>query len=574
LDVNELDRNGKYFRHDSNFEKKITVIGWVIFLVLVFEDIFSRIYIADRIFVTKLLLVQGSLYAVYIRAGQIYLKIIRKDKLKDNHYMVLQIIKIVTAISLVTSMYHGLFFYIFAFMPVLPISLDVGFKKTIGYIAIGWLTQGLSRMLMLHWLGNSYFSGALSQEGYFLVIIVQYLLFIIICYVCGIIYDEYAKSQLENEILVERLGDKYVQLEQAKKEIQLHYDKLREANDQLKLSNKKLSSSVAEFFTLQQISQAITSIFDMNELLRFVNDAIIGVMGAYDSTIALCYGTKQKLRVQVSSIRDKKDLAVVSDYINSDVLKPPFLEGHSMIDNNVTAEKYPFTKGRNIQSLICAPLVVKGNVVGIVLIEHRIMDAFDNENVRLLEIITQQVSVAIENTRLYKQMQDLARLDGLTGAYNRIFFQDALEMEYERALAQGYDLSLVIFDVDYFKEFNDRYGHLFGDLVLKSISAYVMKNLREEDIFARYGGEEFVVLMPHTTLDQAGVKAEDFRRGIEGLSITDRLISASVTISAGVSSFPASAGRPTELIKTSDDALYQAKRDGRNLVRLAPIREC
>jgi diguanylate cyclase (GGDEF)-like protein len=115
---------------------------------------------------------------------------------------------------------------------------------------------------------------------------------------------------------------------------------------------------------------------------------------------------------------------------------------------------------------------------------------------------------------------------------------------------------------------------LFGDLVLKSISAYVMKNLREEDIFARYGGEEFVVLMPHTTLDQAGVKAEDFRRGIEGLSITDRLISASVTISAGVSSFPASAGRPTELIKTSDDALYQAKRDGRNLVRLAPIREC
>jgi diguanylate cyclase (GGDEF)-like protein len=96
-----------------------------------------------------------------------------------------------------------------------------------------------------------------------------------------------------------------------------------------------------------------------------------------------------------------------------------------------------------------------------------------------------------------------------------------------------------------------------------------MDNLRKEDIFARYGGEEFVMLMPHTTLQQAEEKAEDLRKGISNLLVTDRVITVSVTVSVGVSSFPLSAGRPTELIKTSDDALYEAKRDGRNMVRLA-----
>src|SRR5690606_949267 len=117
---------------------------------------------------------------------------------------------------------------------------------------------------------------------------------------------------------------------------------------------------------------------------------------------------------------------LVSDYINSDVLKPSVKDGNSMIDNDVDSEDYPFTKGRNIRSLICVPLIAKGNVLGIVLIEHSMPDAFSNDNVRLLEIISQQVGIAIENARLYQQMHDLATLDGLTGAYNRLYFQDNL----------------------------------------------------------------------------------------------------------------------------------------------------
>jgi diguanylate cyclase (GGDEF)-like protein len=235
----------------------------------------------------------------------------------------------------------------------------------------------------------------------------------------------------------------------------------------------------------------------------------------------------------------------------------------------VNPDDYPFTRGRKIQSLICVPLIAKGNVLGIVLIEHGIPNAFNSDNVRLLEIISQQVGIAIENARLYQQMHDLATLDGLTGAYNRLYFQDNLQIEFKKAQEGNYDLSLLMFDIDHFKKFNDTHGHLFGDLVLKNISAYIMKKLRKEDIFARYGGEEFVILMPHTTLDQIVEKAEDIRRGIGSMMISDRVISASVTISIGVSSYPETADNQVTLIKSADDALYEAKRQGRNRVCVA-----
>ena len=96
-----------------------------------------------------------------------------------------------------------------------------------------------------------------------------------------------------------------------------------------------------------------------------------------------------------------------------------------------------------------------------------------------------------------------------------------------------------------------------------------MKKLRKEDIFARYGGEEFVILMPHTSLEQVVEKAEDIRKGVGSLIISDRVISASVTISIGVSSFPETADSQVTLVKSADDALYEAKRQGRNRVCVA-----
>lgn len=128
---------------------------------------------------------------------------------------------------------------------------------------------------------------------------------------------------------------------------------------------------------------------------------------------------------------------------------------------------------------------------------------------------------------------------------------------------------MLMFDIDHFKRFNDTHGHQFGDLVLKTLSAFVMEKLRKTDLFARYGGEEFVILMPHTTRQQAYDKAEELRRGIEKLPVSSQQVTASVTVSIGVSTYPDTADTEVALIKAADDAMYEAKNAGRNLVRLA-----
>jgi diguanylate cyclase (GGDEF)-like protein len=575
LDIIEHHREGKNFESYIKYEVMIAKHGWTVFLVLFIEDLLARIYLDSQDFVAPLIFVQILFFALFYGVNLMKLALSKKGKEVPKYaFTVAKILEIVIVAAFVSTMYHSPFFYSVALLPIAFICMSRGFKNTTPYILIGLAAQMGNQLMTLLLFRNT---GIKLLDArfllYFIVIAAQYLLFTVFCHVWSIVYEEYLRSEEENNILIDRLGDKYVQLEQVKKEIQAHYDKIRETNSQLEEANNKLTASVAEFFTLQQISQAITSIFDMNELLKFVNDVIIGVMGVYHSTIALCYGPHNKLKVQVSSIFDKKDLAIVSDYINSDVLKPSTEEGRSMIDNAVNPDDYPFTKGRDIQSMICVPLLAKGKTLGIVLIEHNMKDAFDSENVRLLEIIAQQVSTAIENARLYQQMHDLATLDGLTGAYNRLYFQDKLMEEFKKAQDKGYDLSFIIFDIDHFKKFNDTYGHLFGDQVLKSISAFITKTLRKEDIFARYGGEEFVILMPHTTLEQAREKAEDLRQGISMLTVTDRVVSASVTVSIGVSSFPQTAGRPTELVKTADDALYAAKNGGRNQVCVAQPRD-
>lgn len=574
MGIIDHESNEKTYTNYMKYEHGITKIGWAIFVFLILEDVFTRLFVVKQSLKVSSIAFQGVLLVAFIA-----LSIFKANHAKNtasHHKRTFELIKffeIITIVVLISTMYHGMFFHFVALLPITFISLTKGFKKTIPYVLLSFLSQMSSQYVVSRWFLRIGAENLVNQVPFIAISTVQYLLFVLLCYIWSGIYNKYARSEEENNILIDRLGDKYVQLEQAKKEIQNHYERLVQSNSQLEEANNKLTASLAEFYTLQQISQAITSIFDMNELLKFVNDVIIGVMGVSHSTIALCYGPQNKLKVQVSSIFDKKDLAIVSDYINCDILKPSTEEGRSMIDNAVNEEDYPFTKGRNIKAMICVPLLAKGRTLGIVLIEHSLKDAFDDENVRLLEVISQQVSIAIENARLYQQMHDLATLDGLTGAYNRLYFNDKLQEEFNKAQAKGHDLSFIIFDIDHFKKFNDTYGHLFGDLVLKTLSAYIMKTLRKEDIFARYGGEEFVILMPYTNLEQAKEKAEDLRMGVSQLNITDRVVSASVTISVGVSTYPETAGRSQELISTADDALYEAKHAGRNLVRAAKLRK-
>ncbi|MBN9161107.1 MAG: diguanylate cyclase [Myxococcales bacterium] len=168
-----------------------------------------------------------------------------------------------------------------------------------------------------------------------------------------------------------------------------------------------------------------------------------------------------------------------------------------------------------------------------------------------------------------QQMIDAALRDGLTRTYNKKFFQDRLETEFAYAKRHKSMLSLVMFDVDFFKRVNDTYGHLAGDAVLVHLARITQATIRTEDVLARYGGEEFAVICRGIALLNAGVLGERLRARVEQENFDYQGTRLPVTISVGVAALPeANVATPSELVRDADSALYEAKRSGRNRVCL------
>ncbi|AKU95223.1 response regulator/GGDEF domain protein [Labilithrix luteola] len=171
-----------------------------------------------------------------------------------------------------------------------------------------------------------------------------------------------------------------------------------------------------------------------------------------------------------------------------------------------------------------------------------------------------------------QQMYDAALRDGLTRTYNKKFFLDRLETEFSYSKRHRTMLSLVMFDVDHFKRINDTYGHLAGDAVLVLLARTAQATVRQEDVLARYGGEEFAIICRGTPLLNAGVFAERLRMAVEQTSFEYGGVRLPVNISVGVTALPeVNVNSPVELIAHCDEALYEAKRSGRNRVCMRGI---
>lgn len=556
----------------SSYEKVIAVFLVVIIPPLVLSDAYVE-YIAKQTMVNySKIVLQVVLYIALIATTLLKLYQIKRNNLKPRQlYRILKLIDIFLISLLFSTLKYGMFFCFIAFVPIVSICITEGFRASMLYVLYAMVIQFLSTLLIPDIIGTE---ATLIKNLNFsreLFIITLYLVFIVLLKILAMHNDLHTLRELDNQKLLSELRREYEQLEQARNERHEQFEKLKEVNFQLEDMNKKLTASLAEFFTLQQISQSISSIFDMNELLQFVNDIIIGVMGVATSNIALYNSEGNRLKVQVTNINNARERALLTDNINSTALKECLDRGMTIIDNSVDPDKYPFTKGRNVRSLICVPLQVKSNGYGLILLEHNIPNAFDEDSVRLLEVITQHISIAIENAKLYEKLQEYANTDGLTQVYNRVFFQNRLREELNCAKQQGYEVSIIFFDIDDFKAYNDTYGHLFGDMILQAIALTVKESVRKDDVVARFGGEEFVILLPYTGKEMAYEKAEELRRKISELVICDKdnNVARAVSVSMGVSTFPTLAKNETELLNSADEALYIAKERGKNCVALA-----
>ena len=180
------------------------------------------------------------------------------------------------------------------------------------------------------------------------------------------------------------------------------------------------------------------------------------------------------------------------------------------------------------------------------------------------------------NEKLRRQLEEIEHLqvalkeqairDSLTGCFNRRYLDETLERELARSRREGYPLSLVILDLDYFKQINDTYGHLAGDQALIVLADTLRADIRQEDVLCRYGGEEFVILMPRMPLDKAVERAESWRQKIAEIRVVFGNFKLSFTASAGVAAYPDHGKMPDELTHAADTALYVAKNSGRNRV--------
>ncbi|MFW5775537.1 MAG: diguanylate cyclase [Chitinivibrionales bacterium] len=217
---------------------------------------------------------------------------------------------------------------------------------------------------------------------------------------------------------------------------------------------------------------------------------------------------------------------------------------------------------RSVKSICIAPLMIHKSLRGAIIAFGPREENYEKSHANLLGLVASQTSMTLERAAYLRRQEDLARLDGLTGLMNHRVFQERIREEIERVKRYRRPLSLLMFDIDHFKKFNDTYGHPVGDEVIKMVSRTIKGMIRTTDLAFRYGGEEFCVVLPETSADKALNLAERLRRRVE---LNRAVKDLAVTISLGVTDLQNNESAE-KLIKRADSALYAAKEGGRNRV--------
>ncbi len=183
--------------------------------------------------------------------------------------------------------------------------------------------------------------------------------------------------------------------------------------------------------------------------------------------------------------------------------------------------------------------------------------------------VTDQATSKLRIEGLNEKLEAISRVDGLTGLFNRRYWQERFELEYKLIFRTSKQVSVIILDIDHFKKVNDTYGHQAGDTVIKEVASVITQATRETDVCGRYGGEEFVVILPETTAEQANIVAERVRSMTESAVINHDGLDICVTISIGVAQFSEDYLTAMRWLEAADAALYNAKQAGRNRIVIA-----
>ena len=389
-------------------------------------------------------------------------------------------------------------------------------------------------------------------------------------------------SEVENNIY---LG-KQDFLEIYERNLQLEKE-IEERTHELNIANKRM-------LTLQHIWDMMNSSKPLNNVLETIVNSIQGELGYVHSSIM----RKQK-------DEEGEYLSVVAEAVNQtikradDILQTPIqarrlaytkggmfaeaLENRKIVQSkDIAASLHAIMPNveqsvidevltdKSIRSIIVIPLYTMETPFGLFCVFSSREELAESET-DFLSMFAQQIELAITIADLFEKVKEQAITDGMTGLYNRRYFEEYLKKEVTRAKRINQPFSIIGIDLDFLKKINDKYGHAYGDLAIKSIAQVLMSNARSIDTAARMGGEEFNILLPGIDSKGAMTAAERIRKAIE---ICELDTIGHITASIGVASFPEHSDSLEEILELTDQAMYQSKREGRNRVTLAkPVSE-
>ncbi|HSM23643.1 MAG TPA: diguanylate cyclase [Anaerolineaceae bacterium] len=320
---------------------------------------------------------------------------------------------------------------------------------------------------------------------------------------------------------------------------------------------------------LKQALEEMSSELELSQVLRRILVSLKTVLNFDSATLFL----KEQDRLKVVAARGFKHTARLinktfpaNDFLLKEIqnTKTPIILEDAQID-----QRFKSWEGADhVRGWMGVPLFRHDEFIGLMTLDNQQPAAYSEEDAKLAQSFANSAAIVIENAKLFEQTQQLALTDTLTGIYNRRYFYELAQKEFARSKRYQDPLSIIMIDLDHFKNINDRFGHLAGDQVLVQLVQRIQSELRESDIFARFGGEEFIILLPETNLGDSTQVAERLREVTADYPFLLVTAQTFITISLGVSCFKFTTISLDQLIDESDKALYEAKQLGRNRVRI------
>lgn len=367
------------------------------------------------------------------------------------------------------------------------------------------------------------------------------------------------------------------------------YEKNAKLEAEIIARTKELDRANRQMLTLQHIWEMMNSSKPLSSVLNAIVNSLQGELGYLYSFIVKERNDNEGKYLQiVASSRDDMGTKF-SKYFNCDLSEyrmyfPEFDEVKNSIKNNQIYQSKElvklisgfipdidnnkvanFLKEAKMKSYILVPLLSKHTHFGS-LIVFSSRENISNGELNFLGLFAKQIELAITIADLFQAVKEQAITDGMTGLYNRRYFEEYIKKEAIRAMRQNQKFTVIGLDLDHLKQINDTYGHNYGDIAIKTIAEVLKSNARSIDIAARMGGEEFNLILPGVDIEGGCIAAERIRKAIEAVEL-EKI--GHITASLGVATYPDQSDDLEELLELTDQAMYESKRNGRNRVTIA-----